>query len=897
MKNNITLLIVVLWAVFAQAQNDSPWKKTTSQAAAVTGKNSTIASGSNTIFYRLDEAQLQSSLSKSNSSSIENRTGVEILIPNSKGELEKFWVIENSNFEPALQEKYPDIRAYSGKGITDPTATLSLSVSPQGLQTMVLRGDVGSEFIEKNPEDSGLYIVFAGASRVKGSLPMNCKTDDVLINKNLLSKTAKIAANNGVFKTLRLALSCTGEYAQFYGGTVSGALAGMSATMTRINAIFNKDLAIRLVLISNNTSIIYTNSVTDPYSDPSVGTDATSDANWGLQLQKNLTSIIGNSNYDIGHLFGASGGGGNAGCIGCVCVDPTVSVPLGKGSAYTSPSDSKPQGDTFDIDFVAHEMGHQLGANHTFSYEIEDTGVNVEPGSGSTIMAYAGITDDYDVQPFSDDYFSYSSMLQIQNNLATKNCPVTTTFTNATPVVSAGSNYTIPFGTAFVLKGSGSDANGDSLTYTWEQTDSAITSNFGNSYAITTKLDGPLFRSLYPSTNPVRYMPNYANVLANKLTSRWESVSSVARTLNFALTARDNAALGTAQTNTAAMVVTVSGTVGPFVVTSQNTDAVAWYQGNSQTITWNVNGTNTLPGSANVDIKLSTDGGLTFPTILVANTPNDGSQPITVPNVVSQNCRILIAPTANIYYALNAKGFTIGYSSVSNCDTYTFLAPFPIPEQVDYTTRTITVPNSSAVVSDVNFNVAFTHTFFSDLQMEVISPTGKTVKLFERSCQSSKGSVMLVYDDAGSELGCTVRTLQTVAPFEALAAFNGDLAQGVWTFRIRDSFKNDTGTLDSASIQICTKTFTLGTTEFALNDFTLFPNPNKGNFNIQFTSQSGNEIKVLVHDLLGRKLFEKKYENSGNFNQNIQLQNMQAGLYLVSVFDGDAKQVKKLVIK
>lgn len=897
MIKNITLLLVVLWATFVQAQNGSPWKKIIAQAATVSSKNAASSKSSNSILYSLDEAQFQSNLSKSNIISGDKHSAVEIVVPNSKGELEKFLVIENSNFEPSLQEIYPHIRAFTGKGVTDPTATLSLSVSPQGIQTMVLRGDEGSDFIERSPEDNNVYIVFAGTSRAKGSLPMNCTTDDIALTKNLSSKTAKIVANNRVFKTLKLALSCTGEYGQYYGGTVAGALSGINATMTRVNAIFNKDLAVKLELIANNTTIIYTNAITDPYSDPSVGTDASSPNNWGLQLQKNLTNVIGNGNYDIGHLFGASGGGGNAGCIGCVCVNPTVSVPLGKGSAYTSPSDGKPQGDTFDIDFVAHELGHQLGANHTFSHEIEDTGVNVEPGSGTTIMGYAGITDDYDVQPFSDDYFSYSSILQIQNNLATKFCPVSTTFFNATPVVNAGSNYTIPFGTAFVLTGSGSDGNGDSLTYTWEQTDSAVTSDFGNSFAITSKPDGPLFRSLYPSASPVRFMPNYANVLANKLTSRWESVASVARTLNFALTARDNASLGTAQTNTAAMMVTVSGTVGPFVVTSQNTDAVAWYQGNSQTITWNVNGTNTLGGSANVDIKLSTDGGLTFPTILVANTPNDGSQPIIVPNVVSQNCRVLIAPTANIYYAVNSKAFTIGYSSTSSCDLYTFSAPFAIPEQAAYTTRTITVPNSSAVISDVNFNVGFTHTFFSDLQMEVISPTGKTVKLFERSCESSKGSVLIAYDDAGTDLGCTVRTLQTVAPFQALAAFNGDLAQGVWTFRIRDSFRNDTGTLDSASIEICTKTFTLGTTEFEINDFTLYPNPNKGNFNIQFSSKSGNKIKILVHDLLGRKFFEKAYDNNGNFNQNIQLQNLQAGIYLVSVFDGDAKQVKKLVIK
>ena len=896
MKKNITFLVVLLSVTVSYAQNTLMWKKAANQSTTISSKNGATIH-SEAIAFSLDQGQLQSTLAKSNASSSAKARGIELLVPNTKGELEKFLVVENSNFESGLQAQYPDIRAYTGQGITDPTATLSLSFSPEGIQSMVLRGDVGSEFIEKDLEDKSLYVVFAGASRIKGGLPLNCSTDDVAITKNLFGKTAKTDANNRVFKTLRLALSCTGEYAQFHGGTVAGALAGMNATMTRINAIFNKDLAVRLAIISNNSLIIYTNSVTDPYSDPAVGTDPSNDANWSKQLQNNLTSVIGNGGYDIGHLFGASGGGGNAGCIGCVCVNPTVSVPLGKGSAYTSPSDNRPQGDRFDIDFVAHEFGHQLGANHTFSHEIEDTGANVEPGSGSTIMGYAGITDDYDVQASSDDYFSYTSILQIQNNLVTKTCPATTTFANATPVVSAGSNYTIPFGTAFVLTGSGSDANGDSLTYTWEQTDSAVTSNFGNSYAISTKPDGPLFRSLYPSASPVRYMPNYANVLANKLTSRWESVSTVARTLNFALTARDNAALGTAQTNTAAMVVTVSGTVGPFVVTSQNTDAVAWYQGNSQAITWSVNGTNSLPGSANVDIKLSTDGGITFPIVLVANTPNDGSQAITVPNVVSQNCRILIAPTANIYYAVNAKAFTIGYSSVSACETYPFTAGFAIPEQATYTTRTITVPNSSAVVSDVNFNVSFTHNYFSDLQMEVVSPTGKTVKLFDRSCQSSKGSVMLAYDDAGGELGCTVRTLQTVAPFEALAAFNGDLAQGVWTFRIRDSIQNDTGTLDAASIQICTKTFTLGTTDFDVNDFSLYPNPNKGNFNIQFTSRSGNEIKVLVHDLLGRKLFEKSFDNNGDFNQNIQLQDLQAGLYLVSVYDGDAKQVKKLVIK
>lgn len=898
MKLKITLLFVVLCAVFVQAQEVSPWTRVIASQGNATNKSVPGVSGINeSLLFRLDEVQMKTSLLKTRLGNLVNgNNGVEIVIPNSNGDLEKFWVVESSNFDSDLQEKYPDIRAYSGKGLTDPKATLSLSVSPLGVQTMVLRGNSGSEFIEKDVRDSSIYVAFAGASRSKGSLALNCKTDDILLSKDLYGKIAQTKANDRVFRTLRLALSCTGEYAQYFGGTVAGALAGMNATMTRVNAIFNKDLALKLSLIAN-TTIIYTNATTDPYSDPAVGTDKSSNNNWGIQLQKNLTNVVGNSGYDVGHLFGGSGGGGDAGCIGCVCVNPTLSVPLGKGSAYTSPSDGKPQGDTFDIDFVAHEMGHQLGANHTFSHVIEDTGANVEPGSGSTIMGYAGITNDYDVQSFSDDYFSYFSIMQIQNNIAGKSCPTTTTFTNATPVVNAGLDYEIPVGTAFVLTGAGSDANNDNLTYTWEQADRAITTSGDNSLAITSKPDGPLFRSLYPCASPVRYMPSYGNVLANKLTSKWESVASVARTLNFALTVRDNAALGTAQTNTDAMVVTVNGSAGPFMITSQNTDAVAWYQGNSQTVTWSVNGTNLLPGSANVDIKLSTDGGLSFPITLVSNTPNDGSQVIAVPSVLGQNCRLLIAPTGNIYYAINAKAFTIGYSTESSCDTYTFLAPFAVPEQAAYTTRTITVPNSAAVVSDVNFNLGFTHTYLSDFQIEVVSPTGKTVKLFERSCGNTNSSLLLTYDDSGSDLVCGVKTLQTVTPYEALAAFNGDLAQGVWTFRIRDAFKNDVGTLDSASMQICTKTYTLSTKDFVLDDFMLFPNPNKGNFNVQFSSQSGNQIKVLVHDLLGRKLFEKLFDNNGNFNENIQLNNVQAGLYLVSVLDGEAKQVKKLVIK
>lgn len=886
MKKNILVLLFSVWCVCIQAQNKSPWTRVN---AATYNKNTNRPHAGKELFFRLDATMLKQSLIGLQSES-SKKASAEISIPNSKGELERFLVWESSNFDAELQVIFPEIRAYAGVGITDTKASLHFSLSPKGIQTMVLRAGNASEFIEASTEEIALYTLFTSKNRAKGSLPFACKTNEVVLNKELLKLTSKETANNKVFKTLRLALSCTGEYAAKFGATKIDALAAMNATMTRVNGIFNRDLAVKLNLV-NNTDIIYINAATDPYSssDIGVGTEEV-EGTWSQELQTTLTSVVGDANYDIGHLFGASGGGGNAGCIGCVCAS-------GKGSAYTSPADGSPQGDTFDIDFVAHEMGHQLGANHTYSFELEGAGMSIEPGSGSTIMGYAGITTDYDIQSNSDDYFSYGSIKQIQNNLANKSCPVSTPISNNPPTISAGNDFTIPKGTAFILKGTGSDSDGDSVTYCWEQLDSATSASGDNSVAVSTKTNGPLFRSLYPSTNATRYMPAYESVLADKLTSRWESVSDVARTLHFALTGRDNAALGMAQTNTDEMIVNVSGTAGPFAITSQNVENLSWFQNTDQTITWNVNGANGLPGSENVNIKLSTDGGLTFSTVLAANTPNDGSQTIKVPNITATHCRILIEPTNNIYYAVNSAPFAIGYTIASSCDSYSFVTPFAIPEQANFLTKTITVPATTASVSDVNFNVDFTHAYLSDVQMEIVSPQGTVVRLFDEGCGETNGTLVLTYDDLGGDLACGMSTLQTVVPFQPLAAFNGENPQGTWTFRIRDRYLTDTGTLNSASLSICSQKYTLADPESDVNDLAMFPNPNKGNFTVKFTSKTTNPITVRVNDILGKKIFEEEFENNGNFDENIQLNSsIQAGIYLMTVKDGVDEVVKKIVI-
>jgi len=894
MKINSTLLFLLLWFSVIHAQDKEPWKKINLSATQATAKLLGKLESNNAVLFQLDEGTLKTKLKEVQDKSLSNTT-IQITVPNAKGDLEKFVIHEDSNFEAELQAKYPDIRSYSGKGVTDPTAVLNFSMSPLGIQTMITRNGNQMEFIEKDTENNDVYVVFDSKSKLKERLPFSCTTaDETALVKKISNQTAKLVSSNQKFRTLRLALSCTGEYAKYHSGTaaptVAVALAAMNATMTRVNGVFNRDLAVKLILIANNNLVVYTDATTDPYSASGVGVgDENTAGTWGTELQNTLTSVIGSANYDIGHLFGATGGGGNAGCIGCVC-------NTGKGSAYTSPSNGIPKGDTFDIDFVAHEMGHQLGANHTFSYDIEGTGVSVEPGSGSTIMGYAGITTDYDVEQHSQDYFSFVSISQIQTNLATKTCPVTTTISVGEPTVNAGADYTIPKGTAFVLKGTGGTST--ALTYTWEENDSATSASGDSSMALSTKANGPLFRSFSPVNTTTRYMPSFENVLSGRLRSRWESVADVARTLHFVLTARDNAAEGLAQTISDEMVVNVSGAAGPFEVTSQNIDNLSWFQNTKQIVTWNVNGTNSLPGSSKVNIKLSTDNGVTFPITLAADVANDGSEEFTVPNVSSQFCRILIEPTDNIYYAVNSKAFAIGYTVVSSCQAYSFATPFNIPEQGSFASRTITVPSSDSFVSDVNVNVDISHTYFSDVQMELMSPQGTIVKLLYNGCSDVNGHLLINYDDAGGNLSCGSTTLQTVAPLGVLSSFNGESPQGTWSLRIRDIFTNDTGVLNAASVSICTQNYTLVPYDEINTDLIVSSSTNDENFNVKYISTSTNEIEILVFNTSGRRIFDKKYPNNGGFSQDVKLQTKpQAGIYFVTLLDGEIKKTAKMIIK
>ncbi|MCB0704348.1 MAG: fibronectin type III domain-containing protein [Saprospiraceae bacterium] len=543
---------------------------------------------------------------------------------------------------PDLAAKYPEIRSFSGRGIDDPSATVRFDLTPHGFHAMIRSGNHSTVYIDPYAAGNNLdYISYyrKDFQKIDGS-DFECHADEV--NKetpedfpidNLETRV------NGDCKlhTYRLALACTGEYAQFHGGTVPSVLAAMNTTMTRVNGVFETDITVTLELVPNTDQLIYLNASTDPYSN----------GNGSAMLGQNIStcnSVIGSSNYDIGHVF--STGGGGVAYLNAVCSSNKAGGVTGQNT---------PVGDPFDIDYVSHEMGHQFGGRHTQNNNCNrDSQSSYEPGSGSTIMGYAGVCSP-NVQPHSDDHFHINSVILMTNftNGSGNSCAVTTITGNNAPVANAGNGYNIPKSTPFVLEGSGTDADGDMLTYCWEQYDKQVATQPPQS----SNSSGPAFRSNSPTVTPVRYLPNLADLVTNT-TPTWEVLSSVTRSYTWKLTVRDNNP-GAGCTDDDQITVSVDGNTGPFVVTSPNT-ALTWNSGNNETITWNVAGTTGgTVNAANVDIFLSTDGGFTYPITLATGTPNDGSHTIVVPNNSTTQARVMVRGSGNIFFDISNQNFTI----------------------------------------------------------------------------------------------------------------------------------------------------------------------------------------------------------------------------------------------
>lgn len=601
--------------------------------------------------YQLDLDKIKNDL-KNAPQRFSNNENLIIKFPDSDGKTRDYIVQEASMMEPELQAKFPEIRTYVGWQKNHPENTIRFSTTPSTGISVMYFDNWEVSYLDSYAKDHSSFILYKRKDLPKNERLFECHIENELDNLKNSGGSANKAplVSDGQFRRYRIAIAATGEYTNFHGGTVALAMAAMVTTMNRVNGVYEKSISTTMTMVANNNLLVYTNASTDPYTNGNPGAMIT-------QNQTNTNSVIGTANYDIGHVFGTNSGG--VAGLGVVCVaDNKARGVTGSGA---------PVGDPFDIDYVAHELGHQFGANHTFRNcsGNENNSTAFEPGSGSTIMAYAGICGtSLNVQNSSDAYFHAASILEMYAVVQrSTDCSVKTSNSNGVPTADAGADYIIPKSTAFVLTGIGTDPNNDPLTYLWEQYD-----NTNNTQPpISTATAGPVYRSLAPKVSPLRYFPVMTSVLANNLIPKWEVTPSVARTLNFSLIVNDNKATGN-QAARDVMVVTVTDD-GPFAVTSQTSNAAI--TGNSTIpVTWAVAGTNggTI-NTANVTILLSKDGGANFNTVLAASVPNNGSANVTIPSENIANARIMVKALNNIYFAVNSTNFPVNQVVLSTSET------------------------------------------------------------------------------------------------------------------------------------------------------------------------------------------------------------------------------------
>ena len=588
------------------------------------------------------------------------------------------------------------------------------------------------------------------------------------------------SAGDCMFRQYRLALACTGEYATYHGGTKVSAMAAMNVSMNRVNGIFEEEAGITMVIVADNDKVIFLNGATDPYDNDDAG----------AMLGQNQTvcdDSIGTANYDIGHVFSTGGGGVASLRSPCNSTRKARGV-TGRGA---------PVGDPFDVDYVAHEMGHQYGGNHTQNNNCQRTSQSYEPGSASTIMGYAGICSP-NVQSNSDAYYHAASLAEfaafVTNGSTGGSCDVILSSANNGPTANAGADYTIPISTAFALTGTGTDPDSDPLTYCWEQYDNEVSPQPPDANSAV----GPNFRSKFPKVSATREFPE------NGIPNTWEVLPAVGRVMDFRLTVRDyNSTYGYGCTDEDDMQVTFHAGAGPFAITAAN-GGENWVSGSSETVTWNVANTDVAPINCSlVNILLSTDGGLTYPTNLATNVPNDGSHDVVMPNVVTSTARIKIQAVGKIFFDVSDNEFNIGPDII--CMTY---MSTDVPVAISASTAgtyysDLNIGDSDSIFSVEVVQVTGTHTWISDLDFALLNPANTEVVLLDREC-GNQDDFDMGFIDGGAGLSCPLTQQLIYNPVGSLDTFQGTNTNGLWRLRIVDNYGPlDGGSLTGWGLKIC----------------------------------------------------------------------------------------------
>ncbi len=589
-------------------------------------------------FYQLDFVALKKQLSTSPSELDRSMLPSEIQLPLPDGSLITFEVVFTRTLSPFLSARYPEIKNYLIKARGNSRIYGRIDVTYQGFHAMIQNG-TELVFIDPALEGNTTNYLIYNKSDAVNSDKFSCLVEDPEHNEIIKGQHPAHRVSDNQIRTYRLAISCTGEYAQFHGGTKELTLSAMNTTVNRINFVYEHDFAVRFELIDKNDTLIYLDGSIDPYDNDDLGT----------QLDKNqeiCDELIGTANYDIGHIF-STGGGGLAGYAVACSNDSKAIGGTGSGS---------PVNDPFDIDYVAHEIGHQMSGSHTQNNDCNrDESASFETGSASTIMGYAGICSP-DVQSNSDAYFHGYNILEMGEYIVNgrgNDCPQKTDITGSKPVITGTSgDHTIPKLTPFELEAS---ATSDlPLLYLWEQYDNEVAEI---QPPVTTNRFGPLFRSYYADTSNIRTFPKIEYIVNNS-TNPWESLAGVAREINFVVTVREDV-IGGARHAQAFNALTVDANKGPFLVRSPNVSNTTWFSSESQTVAWDVAKTDQSPINCNrVKILLSEDGGYTYPHTII-ETENDGSQEIQVPSVFGDKMRIKVASIGNVFFDISNNNFTI----------------------------------------------------------------------------------------------------------------------------------------------------------------------------------------------------------------------------------------------
>ena len=593
-------------------------------------------------------------------------------LPMPDGRLMRFRIQESHILESPLAIQYPDIKSFRGQGIDDPAATMRASWSSLGFHALTLSDGSADTIL---PIGGGTTF-YASSNGQELTDKLRCEVDESkVIYREQNAVQAPASPVGTTLRTYRIAIAATSEYsAQFGGGNVGQTIASINVWLNSINAIYERELSVRLNLVGNNSQVVYT-AEPDPFTN--------SDPNAMLaQVRSTLRDQIGTANYDLGHVFGTGGSG--VAYIGVVCTSGGDSNGAFKGGGVSLMGGTA--GNATYVGLWAHEVGHQFGADHSFNTTSGFCGVTggrspnsaYESGSGVTIMSYAGVCDPDNISFSRDLRFHAKSFDSITNYLANNGgCAQTSATGNNIPTVNGGGDFTIPQNTPFTLTASGNDADAGDVTnlrYVWEQYDSGGTGYPNPPYddsGDTAASTRPIFRPFPIQASPSRTFPSLTYILNNANNPpdfdgsgfrTAEELPRIGRTLNFRVTLRDQRG----GVNYDDVQLQVAGNAGPFTVTAPETSAV-WVGGTNQTVTWNVSGTNAAPvNCANVKILLSTDGGNTFPIVVLASTPNDGSQTIVVPAGFSSSAaRIKVEAIGNVFFDISGVNFTLQPGSCS----------------------------------------------------------------------------------------------------------------------------------------------------------------------------------------------------------------------------------------